>query len=353
LLTWYRRTARDLPWRRTCDPYRIWVSEILLQQTRVETVISYYQRFLAAFPTVQVLAAAPLTRVLRLWAGLGYYSRARHLHRAARLIASERGGRFPATAAQWQELPGVGAYTAGAVASIAFGERVPAVDGNVKRVLARLSCIRQRIGTAAFDRTVGTLAGQLVPRGAPGEFNQALMELGARVCLPRRPRCDLCPVRHFCAAHAAGCPSALPLRARKPRVRSVRRVAAAVWRNGAVLLVRRPATGLLAGLWTLPGAELRGRAAPSATLKRLARESLGGTLLVGPRVGAVQHAFSHQSWRVDVYACDLDAPADALSGADCRWVSRARLAHFPLAAVDCKLLQLGEERGKKGDTTDF
>ncbi len=340
LLAWYRCSARDLPWRRTRDPYHIWLSEILLQQTRVETVIGYYERFVAAFPNVQALAAAPLERVLQLWQGLGYYTRARNLHRAARIIVAERGGRLPTTSTEWLELPGVGRYTAGAIASIANGERIPAVDGNVKRVLARLFCIRQRLGTPAAEQALWTRAAQLVPRGETGDFNQALMELGARVCRPRQPRCEVCPVRRFCAAHAAGCQSKLPLRADKPRVRSVRRVAAAIQRNGAMLLIRRPATGLLAGMWTLPGTELRGRAAPETALTRLARELFAGALRVGPRLGTVRHEFSHRRWHVDVYACALVAPGSARSNGTCRWVSRARLDRYPLASVDCKLIQL-------------
>ncbi|MEW6253156.1 MAG: A/G-specific adenine glycosylase, partial [Planctomycetota bacterium] len=187
LLTWYRRTARRLPWRDTHDPYRVWVSEIMLQQTRVDTVVPYYEHFLAAFPTAQALAAAPLPRVLHLWQGLGYYRRARHLHRAALLLVRGHGGELPRTASAWSALPGVGRYTAAAIASIVHGEPVAAVDGNVKRVLARLCRITDDLDAPATQRRLWALADALLAPRAPGDFNQAMMELGARVCTPRTP----------------------------------------------------------------------------------------------------------------------------------------------------------------------
>jgi A/G-specific adenine glycosylase len=238
LLRWYRANRRDLPWRRTRDPYRIWLSEILLQQTRVETGLPYYERFVAAFPTVADLAAAPLDRVLKLWDGLGYYTRARNLHRAARLVVHERGGVLPRTAEQWQQLPGIGRYTAGAIASIAFDAAVPVVDGNVKRVFARVFCIERCIDAPAIQTELWRIAADLLPPTAPGDFNQSLMELGARLCTPRKPRCADCPIRRCCAAHAAGAQDRLPRRRPKKRTGS----RAAVRKKPCRASVRSPAS---------------------------------------------------------------------------------------------------------------
>jgi A/G-specific adenine glycosylase len=236
LLRWYRRHRRDLPWRRTHDPYKIWVSEIMLQQTRVEVVCDYYRRWLRAFPTIQSLARAPYSRVLKLWEGLGYYSRAKNLHRAAKLT----GGRVPDSVEELLKLPGIGRYTAGAIASIAFGERAPLVDGNVARVLARV------FGLTGNGK-LWTLAEELLPEKNCGDFNQALMELGALVCVPANPRCDVCPLRPVCATRG----DALPVRKRR-RTRHVTQDVLFIRRNGAVLLRQRPASGLLAGMWELP-----------------------------------------------------------------------------------------------------
>ena len=340
LLIWYRRGARDLPWRRTRDAYRIWVSEIMLQQTRVETVLGYYARFLAVFPTVQALAQAPLPEVLRVWAGLGYYTRARNLHRAAQMIVNERDGRCPATAAEWRELPGIGRYTAGAIASIAQRECVPAVDGNVKRVLARLFCIREPIDLPATQARLWQLAEDLLPRRAPGDFNQGLMELGARVCTPRGPRCEDCPVKTWCLGHARGNPERLPRRRARGPVRQVEVVVAILRARGRLLLVRRPATGLLAGLWTLPGGELMDKQLQTDALRSILKVRWGLSISVGRRVEVVEHHFSHQHWRVYVYECELErGRLHAGTTESTQWVSPARLTTYPLASLDRKLLR--------------
>ena len=217
LMNWYRREARELSWRGASDPYVIWVSEIVLQQTRVDQGTPYIERFLRAFPTVASLADATLDEVLKLWEGLGYYTRARNLHRAAGIVARDRGGVFPGTAAEWEELPGVGRYTAGAIASIAFGEAAPVVDGNVKRVLARLTNLHASIDDGAVVAELWSLAGELVRGKDPGDFNQGIMELGAEVCRPKNPRCEACPVWKYCAAISKGTQGALPVRRPKKR----------------------------------------------------------------------------------------------------------------------------------------
>lgn len=339
LLRWYRRTARDLPWRRTRNPYRIWLSEILLQQTRVETVEPYYQRFIAALPTVAALAAAPLDRVLQLWSGLGYYTRARSLHRAARIIVEQHGGEFPRTAAAWQRLPGIGRYTAGAIASIAYGEPVPAVDGNVRRVLARLCNFTAPLDTQADQAAIWKQAERLLPRQSPGDFNQALMELGARVCTPRRPQCPDCPAQRWCAGFVAGQPERLPVRQNRRRVPEVEAVAGVLWQRGQILLVRRP-PGLLGGMWTLPTAELRVGQSPQRGLRAL----LHPRLIVGAERATVTHQFTHRRLRVHVHACEWPrGTVRPRSNTDRRWLPPAELDAYVLTTLDRKLLRAALE----------
>ncbi|MFW5868776.1 MAG: A/G-specific adenine glycosylase, partial [Armatimonadota bacterium] len=221
LLAWFDAHRRDLPWRRTSDPYRIWVSEIMLQQTQVDRVIDYYERFLVAFPTVEALAEAPIDDVLRLWEGLGYYSRARNLHAAARVIVQEHGGEFPRSPEAIRALPGIGEYTAGAVQSIAFGVPVPAVDANVIRVLARLFAVEGDVSAGEERRRIADLAAEVVPDDRPGDFNQALMELGALLCIPGRPGCLICPLSEVCRAKLRGLQATIP----PPKSRAVHEVA--------------------------------------------------------------------------------------------------------------------------------
>jgi len=240
LLSWYRRNRRDLPWRRTSDPYAIWISEIMLQQTRVAAVVPYYERFLARFPDVRALAKARLDQVLALWSGLGYYRRARHLHAAAREVL--RNG-FPRTEAEWRNLPGIGPYAAAAISSIAFGERAAAVDGNVVRVLSRLH---------ATNGPVRELARAWLSPRSPGDHNQALMELGATVCTPRAPSCPRCPLTSSCRGRSD--PTRYPKPRAKPRITEERLAVALIVRDGRVQLVRRSPDGLLAGMWELPPA---------------------------------------------------------------------------------------------------
>jgi A/G-specific adenine glycosylase len=293
LLRWYVRAARDLPWRKTRDPYAIWLSETMLQQTRVEAVVGYYERFLRELPTCRSLAEAPLERVLALWSGLGYYRRARMLHAAARQLADERGGRLPEDPAELRRLEGVGAYTAGAIASIAFGRRVPVVDGNVARVLARIFAVRDDVKAARGSERLWRLAGQLVSRveGEPGDWNQALMELGATVCLPREPKCSECPVRAACRAHARGLTGQLPRIAKKRPPRVARLVAVVLASGRSILLARRRPNVLFGGLWEAPtsGAGI---------------EDLAARLAIDPRalteVGRIEHVLSHRRLEVEV-----------------------------------------------------
>jgi A/G-specific adenine glycosylase len=290
LLAFFDERRRDLPWRRDPDPYRVWVSEIMLQQTRVEAVIPYYERWLARFPDVHTLAAAELDDVLHAWQGLGYYSRARNLHRAARVVRDGMDGQLPRTTATLRTLPGIGAYTAGAIASIAFRAAEPAVDGNVRRVLARL--LDEANPSPARLQAV---AAALVPADRPGDFNQAFMELGATVCSPRSPSCGLCPLRAHCLAWARGTQEVRPARQPAPAIPEFAVGTAIVQSStGRVLLQKRPPAGLLAGLWTFPG-QIVQKDSPRQAAARAARAL--GVSIDARRTRAlplVPHTFSHR-----------------------------------------------------------
>ncbi|MBN1489451.1 MAG: A/G-specific adenine glycosylase [Phycisphaerae bacterium] len=339
MLAWFRRNARDLPWRQTRDPYRVWLSEIMLQQTRVDTVIAYYQRFLRAFPTVNALASARLDRVLKLWEGLGYYSRARHLHAAARLIVHHHEGRLPATAEAWARLPGIGRYTASAIASIAFGERVAVLDGNVKRVLARLFRIRRCIDDGATVELLWAMAESLVPPRAPGDFNQAMMELGATVCTPKRPRCQVCPVRAHCEARIAGDQETLPVRRKRRPIPHIVIVAGAVCRDGKYLMGKRPVESMLGGLWEFPGGKVEPGETHEAAVAREMKEETGLGVRVGRRLASVNHVYSHFSVTLHLYACRaVRGRPRAIYHSELRWMGPAQFRRYAFPAATLKLL---------------
>ncbi len=390
LLDFFARRGRDLPWRRARNPYRVLVSEFMLQQTRVETVRERYVRWLRRFPGWRELAAASRDEVLLEWKGMGYYARARNLHRTARIVCERHGGELPPEPKALKELPGVGDYTAGAVASIAFGRAVPAVDGNVRRVLCRLLDLPD-----PSPRELRDLAARLLHPTRPGHHNEAMMELGATVCTPRTPRCPTCPVRSHCAAHRLGTVRERPLR--KPR-RPPRRVdyaaAVAIDRAGRVLLVRRPEGGLLGGMWEFPTAELpcdvanrrpnhgldrrdrpadatgdpnsgseplrraagassnhnmhHAAAAPTVALERLAKLGLRGVAIVA--LAPVRHAFTHLRARYHPVVVSLrdsaatappmaDAPTNGEDPATARWVEPARLDAFALPVAQQKIAE--------------
>ncbi|MDX9975736.1 MAG: A/G-specific adenine glycosylase [FCB group bacterium] len=341
LLEWYGREARDLPWRRTRDPYAIWLSEILLQQTRVDQGLPYYERFIAAFPTVAALAAADEERVLKAWEGLGYYARARNMQKAARVILNERNGLLPATLEEWQSLPGVGRYTAGAVASIAYGVRAPVLDGNVKRVLSRLLDVEESIDDPAMTEALWERAATLVPRDAPGDFNQGMMELGARICVPRGPRCGECPVRKHCLAFQLGTQELRPVRKARKAVPFHETVGLIIRRNGRYLLAKRPAKGLLSGLWEFPGGKVEPGESHADALHRIAREHLGVEVKVGGVVAVVDHAYSHLKVRLSLYACALaKGTPKANAHDDLRWVPRGQFDLYAFPNVNRKILHL-------------
>jgi A/G-specific adenine glycosylase len=319
LLAFYDARGRDLPWRYTRDPYAIWISEIMAQQTRVDTVIPYYDRWLRRFPDVHALASADVDDVLKEWEGLGYYSRARNLHSAARVVCDRHAGVLPDSYAALRELPGVGDYTAGAVASIAYGASEPAVDGNVRRVLCRLLDVPDLSPAKLRSAAAG-----LVPAERPGEFNQALMELGSTVCTPRAPRCHDCPLAAHCRARAAGTQLQRPRAKPKKQIPTIDVAVAILRRSGDhVLLQRRPDGGLLGGMWAFPAREVNEGADPEDTAHALARDVTGRTPHLVRHAGDVPHVFSH---RREVYHCYLFAVADDVETSG-EWVGRGPIRH--------------------------
>lgn len=362
LLRWYQKNRRDLPWRHTRDPYAIWIAETMLQQTRVRTVLPYYRRFLKAFPTVGALDRASKEKVLARWSGLGYYRRAENLKRAARIIAREHGGKIPRQLPPLRALPGVGAYTAGALMSIAFNRPYPALDGNARRVLTRLFGVNGATELHAIASRAARCA-------RPGEWNQALMELGATICVARDPHCPLCPVRQSCAAWRCGralekAPSA-PTRAVVPRLASLahddpergptvtgrgprRRVEKVQWplvviqKRQKVLLRRRPAAALLNGLWELPGGERkRGESLTAALTRHL--NGLGSIVKHSLLVGEVRHSITHRRIRAPVLL--LAQPGKEIHpGRGWRWAPLSSLRRYPLSSLSLKAIKLATER---------
>lgn len=334
LLRWYRRHRRDLPWRRTKDPYAVWVSEIMLQQTRVETVIPYYARFLERFPTVATLARAPLSDVLAVWSGLGYYRRARNLHAAAAVIAREHGGRVPNTRDGLQSLPGIGAYTAAAIASIAYGVPAAAVDGNVIRVIARWEGFEGRRDEPRLKRLVTARAEALAPGPSPGDWTQALMELGATTCLPKEPLCERCPVARACVARRSGRPDRFPDAARAEKPRTEKRVVLIVSDRARILLLPDPRDD--GATLAPPSAVVRAGASSLRVARALARAHGADEEPRGPAHEFRHRTYSHD-YSIEVWTARGGADATAERGA--RWATKASLATLPLRATTIKAIK--------------
>jgi len=336
LLDWYDRERRPLPWRETADPYRIWVSEIMLQQTRVDTVIPYYRRFLEAFPTVRDLATAPLQDVLKVWENLGYYSRARNLHTAAGMVVLNFSGRIPDTPEHLKTLPGIGDYVAGAILSIAYGHAVPAVDGNVRRIVARLFAFAAPIDQPQTMGRLREAAAILVPRRRPGDFNQALMDLGATICRAKDAHCTRCPVSRHCRTRAEGLQTTIPQTTKRQPVPRREEAAAIIHnRDGRLLMIQRPAKGLLGALWTFPGGFLQESGNEEEELREIIQYELGLRVRVGGRLATVQHAYTHFRTTIHAYDCRLIRETTAsVTGPNRRWVPLAELPALPLAKVD-------------------
>ena len=339
LLDWYRQHQRDLPWRRTKQPYRIWLSEVMLQQTRVETVVPYYQRFLQRFPDLPSLANADLQEVLKAWEGLGYYARARNLHRAVRIVAAEHDGIVPSDPELFGKLPGVGNYIRAAVGSIAFDQPLPAVDGNVKRVLARVMRIDDPVNRASSHRRFDSLARQLLDRRRPGSFNQAMMELGALICTPAHPTCPQCPVRTHCRAWQKKVVDSYPVRIRPAPVPEHRIAVGVVCRDNQVLITRRKNEGLLGGLWEFPGGKIGpGEDPPSACIREI-KEEVNLDIEVMDHLTRVKHAYTHFKIVMDVYCCRYLAGSVKLAGpVDYRWIDLEEIDRFAFPKANHKFI---------------
>lgn len=346
LLPWFAANARDLPWRRNRTPYRVWVSEIMLQQTRVDTVIGYYQRWMKTFPSWKALADAPQSDVLKCWEGLGYYSRARNLHAAAKTIAGEYAGKPPAAAAELKKMPGIGPYTAAAIASLAFNEDAAVVDGNVIRVLSRLSAFGGDTKSASGKKQMQDRADSLLVKGRAGEFNEAMMELGALVCLPKNPECRKCPMQRVCAAFAAGTPEKFPVIKKKAKVPHIT-VGAAVTvnRKGEVLIAQRRQDDMLGGLWEFPG----GKQEPGETIQeciaRELKEELGINTEIGGFVLTVKHAYSHFTMTMHVYRSTIiSGRPRPIHCADYAWVKVGDLGRYAWSKADLQVVEKLQNR---------
>jgi A/G-specific adenine glycosylase len=365
LRNWYKEHARDLPWRSTADPYRIWISEIMLQQTTVAAVLGYYRRFLRKFGTLEKLAAASEQDVLRCWEGLGYYSRARNIHKTARIIAKDCAGQFPSDVGRLMGLPGIGRYTAGAIASFAFDVPAPIVESNTLRLYCRLLGYRGDSRSSGGQRTLWDFAERIVPRQAPGRFNQALMDFGATVCTPDEPSCSACPLRSCCRSFAEGIQREIPVSARSTKVTSVTEAAVAIRRKNAYLLVRRNSGERWAGLWDFPRFELSDRDAPSvATVRRTVvsgqsqltlplkqvleaatREATGINTQVDQIISEIKHSVTRYRIRLlCVLARRRSGRLKAIRQAE--WVVPSRFRDFPLSATGRQLANLLLERDR-------
>ncbi len=340
LLRWYRRHGRTLPWRDHPDPYAVWVSEIMLQQTRVEAVIPYFERWMDRFPSMQSLAEASEQDVLNLWEGLGYYSRAHNLHKAAQIVVDEFEGKVPRSVDALRRLPGIGRYTAGAIASMAFGLDEPTLDGNLRRVYARLFNVDIPADSTEGEKLLWSLAAENLPKGKAGDFNQALMDLGALICLPKNPRCPRCPLREDCQARKLEVQEARPVMKPKAEVPHVVHAAAVIVRRignpprKVVLLAKRPSKGLLGGMWEFPNGRVNGTRSAARGLVKAIKAGYGLEVRAGDALaplGIVNHAYSHFRITLHAYRCEL---VEMSKKENLKWVKLSELEDYPMGSVD-------------------
>jgi A/G-specific adenine glycosylase len=341
LLAWFERVRRPMPWRETDDPYRIWISEVMLQQTRVDQAWPYYERFTDAFPTVEALAAAELDEVLRLWEGLGYYSRARNLHRAAQRIVDEYEGRVPDTEAEIRTLPGVGPYTAAAVLSIAYGRPLAVLDGNVIRVLTRVFAIEDDVTSSRTRRRLQTLADALLAPDRPAAFNEAMMELGATVCTPKAPACPGCPLQPGCRAFAEGAPERFPVaKKKKPVPHHDIAVGVITDAEGRVLIAQRPEDAMLGGLWEFPGGKVEAGESFADACRREIGEEIGVEVEVGAPIARIDHAYSHFKITLHAFHCRLlEGTPQHHAAQPLRWVAVEDLGDFAFPRANRRLIE--------------
>lgn len=338
LLNWYAESGRDLPWRRTCDPYAIWVSEIMLQQTQVKTVLPYYERWLAQFPTIASLAAADQQQVLKVWQGLGYYARARNLHQAAQVIVQQYRGQFPTNGKAVMALPGVGRTTAGGILSAAYNQPLSILDGNVKRVLSRLLALQ--IPPNKAIKSLWSVSSELLDPDNPRDFNQALMDLGATLCTPKKPACLLCPWQIHCSAYCLNMQNDLPLSEIRAPLPHKQIGVAVIWNEqGQVLIDRRRADGLLGGLWEFPGGKIEPGETIEECIKREIQEEIGVNIVVGDRLMTIDHAYTHFRVTLNVYHCRyLAGDPQPIECDEVRWVMVDELDQFPFPKANLQII---------------
>lgn len=329
LLSWYHNHKRILPWRDHPDPYAIWVSEIMLQQTRVDTVIPYFEKWMKLFPDVKTLALAREQDVLNAWEGLGYYSRARNLHKAAKIVAEKFYGALPRNLDDLKKLPGIGRYTVGAIASMAFGMDEPTLDGNLRRVFARLFDVTEHADSPAGEKLLWELAAKNLPKGEAGDYNQALMDLGATICVPKNPRCLICPLMEICKARQNGTQGIRPVLKPKKVIPHYVHAAAVILRRGRVLLSQRPADGLLGGMWEFPNARVKKD--PARELAQALKAATRLKVQKGEAVGIFDHAYSHFKVTVHAFRCEL---VSIPKNKNLKWVMLNELEDFPMGKVD-------------------
>jgi len=340
LLKWYEQNARDLPWRSHLSPYRTWISEVMLQQTQVETVIPYFNRWMVRFPDIGTLADSTEQEVLSLWEGLGYYSRARNLHQAAKRLMTDFDGCIPDKSKALQTLPGIGPYTAAAIASIAFSQDIAAVDGNVCRVFSRLFDVREPVQSKKGEKRIQELANIHLPKGRAGDYNQALMDLGATICTPKDSNCGICPISEHCLALASDAQEERPVKLIRKKPPHLIVTAAVIRKNGKVLLAQRPRDGLLGGLWEFPGGTLEKNDQDlESCLIREIKEELGSDIKVIAPFGKYKHAYTHFKITLTAFICDLtDGHEPEPIGCDnLVWVGVDRLDQYPMGKVDRRI----------------
>lgn len=346
LLAWYAEHGRDMPWRQTRDPYAIWVSEIMLQQTRVETVLPYYLRFMDRYPTVDALAEAPLEEVLKLWEGLGYYARARNLHKAARIVVDRFDGELPESEQELASLPGIGRYTADALGAIVFHRDALALEANLKRVLARLFNIHLDPKRPEGEKELRQRGMSILPAGKASEFNQALMDLGALICAPRSPACEVCPVEADCLAFQNNTQDELPIRQPKGPLPLRQAVAAVLHENDNVLVSRHPEGGLLGGLWGFPSGYKEEGESNQLALQRVVNEQLGLEIDVDQPLSPLNHTYTHFRVELQPFTCRVASGSGRLrEREDVRWVKAHELSEAPMGKLDRMLSSRLERTG--------
>ena len=340
LLAWYETHKRDLAWRRTDDPYKIWVSEIMLQQTQVKTAEPYYERFIKSFPTIQSLAQANLDEVLKQWEGLGYYSRARNLHKAANRIVDELNGRIPTTRQELQKLPGIGKYVSAALSSIAFGADEVVIDGNVRRVFARILKIEEDPRLPHVERALELELLKILPRGQASQFNQAVMELGALICTPQNPNCTACPAESACEAQKKNLQAILPIRPSKKERPHSEVAVGIIWKDEKLLITKRPESGLLAGLWEFPGGKQESNETLEECLHREISEEVGLEILIERKLPAIDHGYTHLTVTIHPFECRwLKGEPQTIEVTDCAWVEPHELAQYAFPRANQRIFQ--------------